>query len=66
MVQTYREREKLSLRKAAKIIGVDHTILHRFEHGKETCSRGLHKIILWVLGEQNNKPTKEKQHAKKQ
>lgn len=52
LVKAYRETEKISTRDLAQIIGIDHTILWRFEQGKEIRSPQWVKIAKWVLTEE--------------
>ena len=49
ILKGYRLQEKMSLRKAARMIGVSHTILFRFESGGDIDSGAWCKIIEWVL-----------------
>lgn len=52
MLKAYRMHEKLSLRKMARIIGIDHTTLYRFESGDEIASSAWSKIALWVYSKE--------------
>ncbi len=49
MLKSYRRSEKLSLRQLARVIGVGHTVLHRFENGSNITARQLTQIYSWVF-----------------
>jgi transcriptional regulator with XRE-family HTH domain len=51
MLRTWRESQKLSVRQMAKVIGVGHTVLWRFENGQDINSAQWVKIIRHVLTE---------------
>jgi transcriptional regulator with XRE-family HTH domain len=52
LIKAYRAENKISLRKMALEIGIDHTTLCRFENGDtETLSiDNFHKILVWIFG----------------
>lgn len=52
LIKAYRAENKISLRKMALEIGIDHTALCRFENGDtETFSiDNFHKILVWIFG----------------
>jgi len=49
MFSAWRRQEKLSIRKAAKRIGITHSALFRFENNREVESRQLITIMRWAL-----------------
>lgn len=49
MLRAYREKQKLSLRELARMIGVDFTTLSRFENGKAVTTDAWVAIIKWIL-----------------
>jgi len=49
LVAAYREQHKISVRKLAREIGVDHTALFKFEKGQRAYSKELARIIIWAL-----------------
>lgn len=40
---------RVSLRKAAREIGIQYSTLHRFERGEDIEASALLKILLWLL-----------------
>jgi transcriptional regulator with XRE-family HTH domain len=57
-VEAYREKQNLSLRKLARIIGVDSTVLFHFEKGRGLSDRNWCKIMVWLLQHEEDE-TKE-------
>jgi DNA-binding XRE family transcriptional regulator len=53
-VFAYRSRWNLSVRAAAKLIGIPYKTLWFFEQGKEVHSSSLIKIITWTLNGDHN------------
>jgi len=49
LLHLYRMENKVTTRKLAKQIGVEHTCLWRFENGKSIESRSFAKILNWLL-----------------
>lgn len=51
LIALYRKEHSLSVRQMAKVIGVDHTSLWRFEAGEQggITFPNLCKILQWVL-----------------
>lgn len=49
LVRSYRVQHKLSVRKVAKEIGVDHSALFRLEQGAEPAFNQFRKVLLWLL-----------------
>ncbi len=47
----YRLVHKVSIRKLAKDIGVDYTVLWKFEQGRQIESKSWVKIMQWLLTE---------------
>lgn len=45
----YRKQRGLSLREAAKRIGISHSTLGRFEKGKELKTEQFAKIMTWLF-----------------
>jgi len=45
----FRQRNKWTLRQAARVIGVDHTYLYRIEKGERVPSAGVVKNIAYVV-----------------
>lgn len=40
---------KISVRKLAKQIGIDFSVLHRFRHGENISDETLARILIWLL-----------------
>lgn len=53
--KAWREANKLSYRDAAKIVGVSHSVLYRFEAHHEISGQNLARIIAWLF-EDETKP----------
>lgn len=49
LMAAYRLQNKISIRKLAREIGVDHAALFRFEKGQRAMSNELAKLLVWVL-----------------
>ena len=49
VLRQWRWASKLSVRDAAKQMGINHSTLCRIEHGKETDSRNTFKVLRWLL-----------------
>ena len=51
LIKAYRKDNAVSLRKLALEIGMDYTVLSRFENGETTglTIDNFHKILLWVF-----------------
>jgi len=49
LIKSHRKVEKIGVRKLAKAIGIDHTVLHRFENGSNIKSDQLSKIYHWMM-----------------
>jgi hypothetical protein len=62
MLDSWMRMERKSLRETSKLIGVDHSTLHRFVNEKNVEAEPFGKILRWALSNQNTKP-KENHHA---
>src|SRR5690349_19855201 len=51
-INALRVNRGLSLRQMAKRIGVPHSTLYRFEHGRSIEFTAFAKITLWLFGEE--------------
>ena len=49
VIRAYRESKGISVRAMAKIIGVEHTALWRFEQGRQINTPSWVAIIKWLL-----------------
>lgn len=49
VVKAYREKRKMSLRQLAKVLGLEHTKLHRFEQGHEAQSPVFAAVVMWLI-----------------
>lgn len=49
LLSLYRKEHRLSIRELAKIIGVGHTVLWRFERGQSLQNDHWSKIINWLF-----------------
>jgi transcriptional regulator with XRE-family HTH domain len=58
LLKAYRQQEGISLRKLAKIIGVQFSALHRFETGHEIEARHLVRIFKWALTDKRSPSAK--------
>lgn len=52
-VRAYREKHGISLRKFARLLEVDHTVLYNFEQGRVIESDTLSKILLLLFCNHN-------------
>jgi hypothetical protein len=52
VIYGWRVNGELTLRDAAKIIGITHLALHRFESGKPISQDNFSKVLRWLLSEQ--------------
>jgi hypothetical protein len=55
LLDLWMKHREITVREAAKEIGVDHTVLHRFRHGEHCTSQTLGKILVWLLAEREVK-----------
>jgi helix-turn-helix protein len=51
ILNSYRLAEKIPLRDLAREIGIDHTVLAKFENGRATKEATLAKIFVWLLSQ---------------
>lgn len=51
LLVAYRQVHRLSVREAAKKIGVSYNALWRFENGKEINTKSLARILRWLFEE---------------
>jgi transcriptional regulator with XRE-family HTH domain len=49
VVRSWREKEGITIREAAKIIGFSYSTLSRIENGLTVDGRNLTKLLLWLL-----------------
>lgn len=51
LIEAWRKERGMSLRELAKVIGVDHVSLTRFESGdsNEIKFDNYHKILMWIF-----------------
>ena len=49
LLKLYRQDHELSLRQAARLIGMDHSALHRFEGGRSLDQKQFARLLTWVL-----------------
>lgn len=49
VLKSWRESQKMGIRKAAKILQVSHGTLSRIERGKNVDGRTLTKILSWLF-----------------
>jgi transcriptional regulator with XRE-family HTH domain len=49
MLKRWRETEKKTVRQMAEIIGVDHTVLWKFEQGQDITRKNWVRIMVWML-----------------
>ena len=59
-IRDYREKYGFTVRELAKIIGVEHTALWRFERGAEVRNKASNKIILWLIAGVHTEKTNNK------
>ena len=57
LLRYYRAQAKISLRKLAAEIGVEFTMLSRFERGRNINQRSWVAIFMWLLGEDTHPQT---------
>lgn len=48
-ISDWRAKRRISIRRLAKIIGVDYAAIHRLEHGKDIRITTLARILNWLL-----------------
>jgi len=51
VIRAWREKEGLTIREAAKLIGFSYSTLSRIENGMSVDGRNLKKLLLWLLQE---------------
>ncbi len=49
VLYAWREKEGLTIREAAKIIGLSYSTLSRIENGMSVDGRTLKKLLIWLL-----------------
>lgn len=59
LLKSHRTVGKISVRKLARDIGIDHTVLFHFERGGNIKSDQLAKIYLWMM----HGPIRKSEHA---
>lgn len=51
LLKAYRTQHGVSVRKLAKVIGISHSSLFKFENGKALESDQLIKVLRWMFGD---------------
>ena len=54
VISAYRIHENISIRKFARVLGISHTTLHRFERGDVIDSPAWVRIMRWLLDDKNS------------
>jgi transcriptional regulator with XRE-family HTH domain len=50
LIKSWRKDHEVSLREAAKMMGLDLNALHRLEHGKTCDGENLVRVLKWTFG----------------
>ncbi len=60
ILNSYRLAENIPLRDLAREIGIDYTVLAKFENGGATKEANLAKIIIWLFSETSSRGDQQK------